>query len=67
MKSEKEIRDKIGKLQEELEELEEEFQETLEDEEIDEFSDKGEDLEAEYNWKKEVVEKQIDLLKWVLS
>ena len=67
MKAQDEIENKIAELEQKLEELDEEFQETLEDEEIDEFSPQGEDLEAEYNWKKEVVEKQIDLLRWILS
>ena len=67
MKSEDEINKKITELEERLEELEEEFEETLDDEDIDEYSDQGEDLRAEYDAKKELVEKQQQILRWVLG
>ena len=67
MKIQEEIKAKIEKLKEKIEELEEEFHETLEDEEVDEFSEKGEELVLEYEDKKRVVEEQIELLEWVLE
>lgn len=67
MKTEAEIEAEIQRLEEELEGLEEEFEETLEDEDADEFSDKGEMLRAEFDIKKKIVEKQIKMLKWTLG
>lgn len=67
MKTDAEIRTEIQRLEGELERLDEEFEEALEDEDIDEFSDKGEALQAEFDVKKEIIEKQIKTLKWNLE
>lgn len=67
MRTEEEIKDKIDELDSEKDDLENEFQETLEDEDIDEFSNKGEELRFEFDQKVESVEKQIELLEWVLG
>lgn len=47
--------------------MDEEFQDELEMEDIDEFSDQGAELEHQFDQKKEVIEDQIKLLKWVLE
>ena len=67
MRTEEEIKDKIDELDSEKDDLESEFSDTLEDEDIEEDSDKGEDLRFEYDQKIEAVEKQIELLEWVLG
>ena len=67
MRTKEEIESKIDELDSEKDDIENEFQETLEDEEIEEDSEKGEDLRFEYDQKIEAVEKQIELLEWVLE
>lgn len=67
MKSEQDLKDKIDDLESEKDDLENEFKETLEDEDIDENSDKADEIRLEYDQKIEVIEKQIDLLEWVLG
>ena len=67
MRTEQEIKDKLGELDDELNELESDFNDHLEDEGIDEFSDQYEPLEDEFNFKKKEVEKRIELLEWILG
>ena len=67
MRTEEEVKDKIDELDSEKDDLENEFSDTLEDEDIEEDSEKGEDLRFEYDQKIEAVEKQIELLEWVLE
>lgn len=67
MKTEEEIKSKIEELESEAEENKNEFQEKLEDEGIEEDSDEGEKLRAEYDYKNEILKKQIDVLEWVLG
>lgn len=69
MKTEEEIKNKIQELEGELEDIEEEFEETVEDEDIDEFSEpeRWEELRDEFDTKKEIVEEQIKILQWVLG
>lgn len=67
MKTDQEIQTKIKELEESLEGVDEEFEETLDDEGIDEFSDQGAELEHQFDQKKEVIEDQVKLLKWVLE
>jgi len=43
------------------------LKEALEDEDVDESSDQGVEIEAHFDDKKEILEDQIDLLKWVLG
>ncbi|MBU0613066.1 hypothetical protein KKB10_03535 [Patescibacteria group bacterium] len=67
MKDEQDIKDRIDELESEKDDLENEFQETLEDEDIEEDSEEGEEIRMEYDQKIETVEKQIDLLEWILD
>lgn len=67
MRTEEEIKEKIDELESEKDELENEFTEMLEDEDIEEDSDKGEDLRFEYDQKIEAIEKQINLIEWILG
>ncbi|MBU2229028.1 hypothetical protein KJ810_01320 [Patescibacteria group bacterium] len=67
MKDEQDIKDRIDELESEKDDLENEFQETLEDEDIEEDSEEGEEIRMEYDQKIETVEKQIDLLEWILG
>ncbi|MFH1367006.1 MAG: hypothetical protein ABIH38_03385 [Patescibacteria group bacterium] len=67
MRTEEEIKDKIDELESEKDDLENELEETLEDEGVDEDSEKGEELTLENEDKKKIVEKQIDILEWVLG
>ena len=67
MRTKEEIKDKIDELDSEKDDLENEFTETLEDEDIEEYSDKGEELRFEYDQKIEAIEKQIELLEWILG
>jgi len=67
MRTEEEIKEKIDDLESEKDDLETEFQETLEDENVEEDSEKGEELRCEYDEKVEAMEKQIGLLDWVLK
>ncbi|MFH0853672.1 MAG: hypothetical protein V1853_04690 [bacterium] len=67
MKNEQEIKDKIDDLDSEKDDLENEFQEALADEEVEEDSDKGEEIRLEFDQKIEMVEKQIELLEWILG
>jgi len=67
MKDEQEVREKIDDLESERDDLEGAYGETLEDEGIEEGSDRGEDMRLEYDEKVEAIEKQIELLEWVLG
>ena len=67
MKKEQDIKDKIDELDSEKDDLENEFQEALEDEDIDEDSDEGEKIRLEFDQKIEAIEKQIELLEWILD
>lgn len=67
MKTAQQIEEKIEELNQKLGELDTELEELMELEEVDEFSERGEDLELEFENKKEVVEDQIKLLEWVLK
>ncbi len=67
MKTDQDINTKIEELETEIEELEEEFQERLEDEGWDENSPQAEKLQEELDWQKEIIEKQIKILNWVLE
>ena len=66
MKTKEEIEAKIKELEEAIEKIEGEFEEALEDEDVDELSERGEELEIEFETKKEMLEKQIKILEWVL-
>jgi len=67
MKTETDINIKIKELETEIEDLDEEFQQQLEDEGWDEYSPPAEKLREELDWQKEIVEKQIKILNWVLE
>lgn len=67
MKGEQDIQAKIKELEEKLEEMDEEYQDELENQGLDEFSAEGSKLEEEFGVKKEVIEDQIKILKWVLE
>jgi len=67
MRTNQDINTKIEELETEIEELEEEFQENLEDEGWDEDSPQAEKLLEKLDWQKEIVEKQIKILNWVLE
>lgn len=67
MKTAEEIQTKITELEEEVDGLEEEFEEALEDEDIDEMSDEGEELRADFDFRQEGAKKQIKVLKWVVG
>ena len=67
MKTNQDINTKIKELETEIEDLEEEFQERLDDEGWDENSPQVEKLQEELEWQKEIVEKQIKILNWVLG
>jgi len=67
MKTNQDINTKIEELETEIEDLEEEFHERLEDEGWDEDSPQTEKLQEELDWQKEIVEKQIKILNWVLE
>lgn len=67
MKTEQEINEKITELEEAVEGIDDEFEEALEDEDVDEDSDQGVEIEAHFDAKKEMLEDQVDLLKWVLG
>jgi len=67
MKTDQDINTKIEELEAEIKDLEEEFQERLEDEGWDEDSPQFEKLQEELDWQKEIVEKQIKILNWVLG
>jgi len=67
MRTEEEIKEKIDDLESEKDDLENEFTEALEDEGVEEDSDKGEEMRFEFDQKIEAIEKQIDLMEWVLG
>lgn len=67
MKTDTDINTKIEELETEIEDLDEEFQQRLEDEGWDEDSSPAEKLQEELDWQKEIVEKQIKILNWVLE
>lgn len=67
MRTEEEIKEKIDELESEKEDTESDFEGTLEDEDIKEDSDKGEELRFECDQKIKAIEKQIELLEWVLG
>lgn len=67
MRTEEEIKDKIDELESEKDDLENEFQENLEDEGIEDDSEKGEELRCEYDEKVEEMDKRIELLEWVIE
>jgi len=67
MKTDKDINTKIQELETEIEDLDQEFQERLEDEGWEEDSPQAEKLQEELDWQKEIVEKQIKILNWVLK
>jgi len=67
MRTNQDINTKIEELETEIEDLEEEFQERLEDEGWDEDSPQAGKLQEELDWQKEIVEKQIKILNWVLE
>lgn len=67
MRTEEEIKEKIDELESEKEDTESDFEGTLEDEGIEEDSDKGEELRFECEQKIKAIEKQIELLEWVLG
>ena len=67
MKTETNINTKIEELETEIEDLDEEFSDRLEDEGWDEDSPQAEKVQEELDWQKEIVEKQIKILNWVLG
>ena len=67
MKTAEEIKDKITELEEAVEEINEELEEALEEAETDEVSDKGVRIAAEFEMKREMIEKQIKLLQWIIE
>lgn len=67
MRTEEEIKEKIDELESEKEDTESDFEGTLADEDIEEDSDKGEELRFECEQKIKAIEKQIELLEWVLG
>jgi len=67
MKTETELTTKIAELETEIEDLDEEFQQQLEDEGWDEGSPQAGKLQEELDWQKEIIEKQIKILNWVLE
>ena len=67
MRTEEEIREKIDEIESEKGDIEDDFKTTLEDETIEEDSEKGEKMRAETDQKLETMDKQIELLEWVLG
>ena len=67
MRTTEEINQKIKELQKELEEKESEFEEELESDDIDEFSEQGERMRDEFDFRMKAIKKQIKILEWVLS
>lgn len=67
MKSVDEIKTKIEELKEEIDSAESEYEENLEDEEVEEDSERGEELLGECERKTEALKKQIKILEWVLG
>ena len=67
MKTDKDINTKIQELEVEIEDMEQEFADRLEDEGWDEDSPRAQKLQEELDWQKEIVEKQIKILNWVLE
>ena len=67
MRTEEEIREKIDEIESEKGDIEDDFKTTLEDESIEEDSEKGEKMRAETDQKLETMDKQIELLEWVLG
>jgi len=67
MKTETNINTKIEELATEIEDMEQEFTDRLEDEGWDEDSPQAGKLQEELDWQKEIVEKQIKILNWVLE
>ncbi len=67
MKTQKDITAKIQELESEIEDMQEEFETRLEDEGWDEDSSQAQKLQEELDWQKEIVEKQIKILNWVLE
>jgi len=67
MKTDKDINTKIQELEVEIEDMEQEFTDRLEDEGWDEDSPRAQKLQEELDWQKEIVEKQIKILNWVLE
>ena len=67
MRTEEEIREKIDEIESEKGDIEDDFKTTLEDESIEEDSEKGEKMRSETDQKIETMDKQIELLEWVLG
>lgn len=67
MHTQEEIEGKIDELKSDLEDLEDDTKEEMEAEGVDEMDDKGEEIELEFEAKKKALEKQIELLEWVIE
>ena len=67
MKTNQDINTKIQELETEIEDLEQEFHQRLEDEGWDEDSPQAAKIQEELDWQKEIIEKQVKILNWVLE
>ncbi|MDD5566971.1 MAG: hypothetical protein PHH01_02140 [Patescibacteria group bacterium] len=67
MKTEDEIRQKIEELEEIEDGIDDEFEEALQDEDLEEDSEQGKELRAEFDLKEKVTKEQIKLLEWILG
>jgi len=67
MRTKAEIKAKIEELEEAIVEVEAEFRKALSDDDVDEFSQESEELDLEFETKKEEIEKRIELLEWILD
>ena len=67
MRTKTEIRAKIEELEEAILEVEVEFRKVLSDDDIVDSSKESEDLELEFEARKDAIEKRIELLEWVLE
>lgn len=67
MKTEQEIQAKIEELEKELAEIEESYGEEIESAEDEKNVEGAEELEGDRERKTKKLEKQIEILKWVLS
>jgi len=67
MKSQKEIEEKIKELEKKEAGLEEEFEEQVEDEDLEEGDEAWEELRDDYDFQKEIAERQAKILKWVIE
>ncbi|MFA4880273.1 MAG: hypothetical protein CEO40_199 [Parcubacteria group bacterium LiPW_72] len=67
MRTEQEIQTKLSELEKELAEIEEGFDDEIEMAEDDDNAKEAENLEGEKEIKIKKLEKQVEILKWILS